>query len=101
MKKPKIMRKFCPNCKTHTEHKISSTKKKNKNVLSRGSKSRVKKRGSMGMGNHGRISRPPVAKRKRVGAKLAKRTDIRYECSECKKQWCQRFGIKTKRLEFI
>lgn len=101
MKKPKVMRKYCPYCKTHGEHKVSSTKRKNKSALSRGSKTRMKKRGLMGMGNKGKVSRGAISGWKRVGAKLAKRTDIRYECTTCKKQWCQRFGIKTKRLEFI
>lgn len=96
------MRKYCPSCKTHTEHKVSSTKKKSKSALSRGSKSRLKKRGlGVGFGNRGKIARGAISSWKRVGAKLAKRTDLRYECTTCKKQWCQRWGIKTKRLEFI
>ena len=101
MKLPKVRNKYCPFCKKHTEHKIMQSKKRAPSSLKRGSKYRVKKRevGS-GMGNLGRLSRPALTKWKRYGKKATKKTDLRYECKECKKSHVQKKGFRAKRLEF-
>jgi large subunit ribosomal protein L44e len=105
MKLPKAMKRYCPKCKKHTEHKAFASKKKGMgsvHTLSRGSKVRIRARGEWrGLGNQGRFSRPPVASRKRTGAKQSKKTDLRYECKECKKIHMQSSGIRTKKLEFV
>jgi large subunit ribosomal protein L44e len=105
MKLPKVTKRYCPKCGKHTEQKIAASKKKGMgsvHTLSRGSKSRITERGEWrGVGNQGRFSRPPVASRKRTGAKQSKKTDLRYQCSECKKTYTQSSGIRTKKLEFV
>ena len=102
MKKPKIVKRYCPYCKKHTEHKVSQTKKKNASTLSYGSKIRAKRRGkARGCGNRGRYSKPAVSKFKLTGAKQSKKTDFRYECKECKKSHTQKRGIRAKRVEFV
>lgn len=101
MKMPKIRRKYCPFCKKHTEHKVSQTKRKNASSMTYGAKSRAKRRGSAyGHGNLGRYSKPAVSKFKLTGAKISKKTDLRFECKECKKTHAQNKGFRAKRIEF-
>ncbi len=101
MKIPKTVRRLCPYCKTHTEHKVTQNKKRQPSSLTYGSKIRAKRRGSArGMGNRGRYSKPPVTKFKLGNKKLSKKTDLRYQCTVCKKISIQSHGIRAKRVEF-
>lgn len=76
-------------------------KKRSPSSLKKGSKYRMKKRGkARGHGNLGRLSKGALTKWKRYGKKSTKKTDLRYECSVCKKQTVQRKGIRAKRVEF-
>ena len=98
---PKIVKRYCKHCKKHTEHKVSPNKKKAASSLSYGSKVRARRRGvARGMGNRGRYSKPAVTQFKRTGAKVTKKTDLRYECKECKKTSVQKKGIRAKKVEF-
>ncbi len=103
MKIRKTVRRYCPFCRKHTEHKVSVAKKKGRNAarpMSKGSKSRVKRRGlRRGAGNLGRYSKPP--KPKMTGKKLSKKTDLRYTCKECKKTHSQKKGFRAKKIEFV
>jgi len=101
MKIPKTIKRYCPYCKAHTEHKVSQNKKKNASSLTYGSKVRAKRRGkARGKGNLGRYSKPAISKFKMTGKKLTKKTDLRYECKTCKKTHTQNQGIRAKRVEF-
>ncbi len=102
MKIPKLVKRLCPYCKKHTEHKISPAKKKSASSLTYGSKVRAKRRGSArGAGNKGRYSKPAISKFKLTGSKTSKKTDLRYECKECKKVHVQNKGVRSKRVEFV
>ena len=101
MKVPRMVKRLCPHCRRHTEHKISSVKRKQASSLTYGSKIRARRRGSArGFGNKGRYSKPAVTQFKLTGAKQTKKTDFRYECKECKKAHPQKSGIRAKRVEF-
>ena len=101
MKKPKVIKRYCPYCKSHTEHKVNQNKKKNASSLTYGSKVRAKRRGAArGKGSLGRYSKPAISKFKMTGKKLSKKTDLRYECKTCKKVHVQKQGIRAKRVEF-
>ena len=101
MKMPKIMNRYCPYCKKHVEHKVFQTKRRNASTLTYGSKIRARRRGAArGMGNLGRYSKPAISKFKMTGKKSTKKTDLRYECKECKKQHTQNKGFRAKRVEF-
>ena len=102
MKVPKKVKRYCKSCKKHTEHSVSTAKKANRGSLKKGSLPRLEKRGSgkAGHGNKGKFSRKAISAWKRTGAKTSKKTDLRYECKECKKSHVQRKGIRTKRVEF-
>jgi len=102
MKLPKIMKRLCRKCKTHTEHKVSQNKRKTARSMSLGSKYRARKRGlARGTGSLGRYSKPAVTKFKRAGAKNTKKTDLRYTCQTCKKASTQPSGKRAKRVEFV
>jgi ribosomal protein L44E len=77
------------------------TKKKAPSVLKKGSKQRMKKRGkSRGMGNLGKLSKGALTQWKRYGKKRTKKTDLRYECSVCKKIHLQKKGYRASKVEF-
>lgn len=98
---PKTMKRYCPYCKGHKEHKVGANKKKNASSLGYGSKVRAKRRGSArGFGNLGRYSKPAVTKFKMTGKKATKKTDLRYECKDCKKKHMQSTGWRAKKVEF-
>jgi large subunit ribosomal protein L44e len=103
MKIRKTMKRFCPYCRKHTETKVSLAKKKGRNAahpLTRGSVSRVKRRGlRRGAGNMGRFSKP--SKPKMSGKKLSKKTDFRYTCKVCNKTQTQGRGVRTKKVELV
>jgi len=101
MKLPKTMRRYCPYCKKHTQHKVALNKKRNPRSMTYGSKLRARRRGqARGIGNMGRYSKPAITKFKMTGKKSSKKTDLRYECSECKKQHTQSKGFRAKKIEF-
>ena len=104
MKMPKLIKRFCPHCKTSTEQKVDQYKSAGKRgSLSKGSIPRAKLRGrGRGGGNKGKWgSRPAVSKFKRSGAKISKKTTFMYTCGVCKKATQQSKGIRTKKVEFI
>lgn len=89
MKIPKLMKTYCEHCKKHTEHAVSQMKPKGRSSaypLSKGSDSRLKKRGQKrGVGSLGRYSKPPIARWNRTGAKTSKQVVLKLECKVCKK----------------
>ena len=103
MKVKKVVNRFCRFCKKHTEHKLSQAKKKGRSAahpLSRGSDSRLKRRGlKRGAGNWGKYSKPP--KPKMSGKKLSKKTDFRYTCKDCSKTSTQAGGVRSKKIELV
>lgn len=103
MKVPKMKMRYCKKCRKHTEHKISIAKKRTPGSAHPLSKfSKVRSEFGKGHGNLGKFgSKPPVSKWKMTGKKQTKKTDFRYECKECKKTSVQRYGIRTKRVEFV
>lgn len=103
MKLPKTVKRYCPFCKKHTEQKIVQSKAKTRgsaHPLSYGSKARIKARGRLGMGNRGKYSKPPISKWSMAGRKASKKTDLRFQCKECKKLTNQRQGFRAKKIEF-
>ncbi|HLD05831.1 MAG TPA: 50S ribosomal protein L44e [Candidatus Nanoarchaeia archaeon] len=103
MKKPKLLKRHCPHCNKHTEHKVYINKNRGRSAshpLSRGSTARIRLRGQRrGYGNYGKYSKP--TRPKMSGKKLSKCTDFRYTCNTCKKTHAQRWGIRAKKVEMI
>ena len=103
MKIPKTTNRYCPYCKAKTAQKVKlvSTGAK-RGTLTRGSINRAKLRGrGVGMGNKGKWgSKPAISKFKRTGAKLSKKTNLKFTCEICKKTLIQKKGFRTKKLVF-
>ncbi len=101
MKLPKTVNRYCPYCKKHTQHRVAINKKRNPRTMTYGSKIRARRRGqARGIGNMGRYSKPAISKFKMTGKKASKKTDLRYECNECKKKHIQREGYRSRKIEF-
>jgi len=99
MKIPKTVRKYCPNCRKHTEHKVILLKgSKQRKGLSWGA--RKGREGKKGRGNHGKFSKRPLSQRKRGVFKYTKRADIRIECSECGRQHIWTIEGRYKKVEY-
>lgn len=105
MKMPKIMKRLCPYCRKHTEHKVELAKAKTRSSskpLSRYSRVRTNARGlTKGMGNKGKYSMPPIKKRKMMNKKLSKKIDLRYQCQVCKKMSQRSEGFRAKKFELV
>lgn len=105
MKMPKNLKRLCPYCRKHTEHKVEVAKAKTRSSarpLSRYSRSRTNARGlTKGTGNLGKYSMPPIKKRKMMNKKLSKKVDLRYQCQECKKMSQKSQGFRTKKFELV
>ena len=77
------------------------SKKRSPRSMTYGSKLRARRRGqARGVGNMGRYSKPAISKFKMTGRKATKKTDLRYECSQCKKQHVQSHGFRARKIEF-
>ena len=102
MKIPKIIKRYCPRCKTHTDQKVTSAKRRTAGSAKPLGKFAKKRAGfGKGIGNLGRYgSKPAVTKFKMTGKKTSKKTDLRYECAQCKKSTVQKKGKRSKKLEF-
>lgn len=104
MKLPKTIRRYNPVLKKHTVHKVVQVKKRtpgSAHPLAKFAKTRTKfGKGKGNLGKYG--SKPPVTKFKMTGSKTSKKTDLRYECTESRKQFiASRGGIRTKKLELV
>lgn len=102
MKLPKIRKRYCPKCKKHTVHKVDQYKSAGKRgSLSHGSIIRARRRGQgRGAGNKGKWgSKPAISKFKRTGAKISKKTTLRFRCTICNKANQQKAGFRAKKLE--
>lgn len=104
MKIPKQIKRYCVKCKKTTDQKVDQYKSAGKRgSLSHGSIARARMRGQgRGAGNTGKWgSKPAISKFKRTGAKISKKTLLRYTCTVCKKMNQQSAGIRTKKVEII
>jgi len=103
MKIPKVKNRFCPKCKAKTSHKVDQYKSAGRRgPLSHGSKERTQARGKhAGMGSHGRFSKGPISSFKRTGAKISKKTTLRFLCTVCKKMSQQSAGFRAKKVELV
>ena len=106
MKLPKQVKRLCTHCKKHTQQVVKQDKNRGRSKahpMSAAAKSRYTARGlGTGAGNHGKYgSKPALAKWKRTGKKLSKKTDLRYTCSECKKISVQASVFRAKKVEII
>lgn len=103
MKLPKVMKRLCKKCKTHTEHNVKQAKRRSPGSAHPLAKAAKARSGfGHGFGNLGKYgSKPAISKFKMTGAKTTKKLDLRYECKMCKKMSVQSSGIRCKKIELI
>jgi len=94
LKMPRKITMYCPNCKTHTEHRVSRARKRKRGELTQGQrrfrrkvKRTGKTRGARGFPKSSQKSEKPT-----------KRHDLRFTCSKCKKSQTKP-GFRAKTLE--
>ncbi len=75
MKLPKIIKMYCPKCRTHTDHEVERVKKKKASELKAG-----QRRFRRVTSGYGGFPRPRYEGRE----KPTKRISIRYRCLKCK-----------------
>ena len=76
MKKPRIVKRYCPTCKKHTSHNVEKIKKKKASELKQGQRRfRRVMRGYRG------FPRPKPEGRE----KTSRRAPLKYTCTVCKK----------------
>jgi large subunit ribosomal protein L44e len=100
MKLPKEKNRYCPYCKKHTQQLVLTAKQKGRSSahpLSRGSPSRVKKRGLYGYGNWGRRSKKG-AKDLKMKVKVTKKITLLYKCKVCNKMKQVQKAIRSSRI---
>jgi len=88
MKRPRVIKTYCPKCKKHTSHEIERIKKKPASELKWGQR-RFRK---VTAGYRG-FPRP-----KPSGEKVTRRVALRFRCGDCKKAH-QSPCIRSKKLE--
>ncbi len=101
MKLEKTRNRFCKKCKKHTEHRVLESKQRTFGTAhpqSHGSRAQARHKAMTG--NTGRYSRPPIKNWGMTGAKQCKKTDLRFQCSVCKKSHTQRVGVRLRKIEF-
>jgi len=102
MKKPKIIKRFCPHCKKHTDQKIEIVSSGHKRgSMRRGGKARMQKRGLWrGFGGHGKYSKPAIGSWKRK-IKNIKKTNLMFTCQTCKKSMGQKYGDRAGKFQLV
>jgi large subunit ribosomal protein L44e len=91
LKIPKVIRTYCPRCKTHTEHSVSIYKHGKRRSLAQGE--RRYRRKQKGYGS----KRKPEQKR---FAKVTKKVVLRLRCNKCG-YTLHREGIRLKKAELV
>jgi large subunit ribosomal protein L44e len=91
MKLPRVIKTYCPYCKSHTEHDVEKVKKRNRSELRWG-----QRRFRRATAGYGGFPRPKPEGRE----KPTKRVALRYVCKKCKKAH-QKRGKRAKKFELI
>jgi large subunit ribosomal protein L44e len=91
VKVPKVIRSYCPRCKTHTEHSVSIYKHGRRRALAEGERRYRRKQEGYGS------KRKPEQKR---FAKVTKKVVLKLKCSKCGFV-SHRKGIRLKKVELV
>jgi large subunit ribosomal protein L44e len=89
MKRPRLMKRYCPSCKKHQEHEAERTKKRKASELKWG-----QRRFRRVMAGYRGFPRPKPEGRE----KPTRRVNLRYRCQECKKAH-HGVSVRAKRFE--
>jgi len=101
MKFPKKLKRYCPYCRKHLEHKVTDVSSGHKRgAMRRGSIERAKLRGlGRGYGNLGKWGSKKAVTKFKQKVKTTKKTNILYTCQTCKKSHQQKKGMRTSKFQ--
>ncbi len=88
---PKVMRKYCPKCKIHTEQKVSIYKAGKRRGSARGERRHEERKHGYGGQKFPKLAKP---------AKVTKKITTIMTCTVCKKKY-NKLGIRIKKLELV
>lgn len=92
MKYPKTMNTYCPKCKKHTEHTVSTSSRRARGKARPESESQ--RRFKAKMRGYGSFPRPNP----KGEGKPTKKLDLRYKCKVCNKSHTRK-GFRAKKFE--
>ena len=88
---PKVIRKYCPKCKTHTEQKVSIYKAGKRRGSARGERRHAERKHGYGGQKFPKLAKP---------AKVTKKVTPIMTCTVCKKKY-NKPGIRIKKFELV
>ena len=88
---PKLIRRYCPKCDTHTEQKISIYKAGKRRGSARGERRHAERKKGYGGQKFPKLAKP---------AKVTKKVTPLLTCSTCKKKF-NTHGIRIKKFELV
>lgn len=91
MRVPKVIRTYCPKCRTHTEHSISIYKHGRRRSLAEGERRYGRKQKGYGS------KRKPEQKRL---AKVTKKVVLKLKCGKCGHMQHRR-GVRLKKVDLV
>jgi large subunit ribosomal protein L44e len=89
MIRPRVIRRYCPFCKKHTDQEVERTRKRKARELAQG-----QRRFRRVTAGYGGFPRPKPEGRE----KTTKRVALRFRCKDCKKAH-QAPGMRAKKFE--
>ena len=91
MNLPKLTRRFCPKCNTHTEQKQSQYKPGKRRGSAAGERRHAERKKGYGGQKFPKLAKP---------AKTTKKFTPILSCTVCKKKW-NKPGIRVRKVELI
>ena len=88
---PKVIRKYCAKCNTHTEQKVSIYKAGKRRGSARGERRHAERKKGYGGQKFPKLAKP---------AKTTKKVTLIETCTTCKKKMMNK-GIRIKKFELV
>ena len=88
---PKVIRKYCAKCKTHTDQKVSIYKAGKRRGSARGERRHAERKQGYGGQKFPKLAKP---------AKTTKKVTLIETCTTCKKKMMNK-GIRIRKFELI
>ncbi|MCV0430982.1 50S ribosomal protein L44e [Nitrosopumilus sp.] len=88
---PKVIRKYCAKCKTHTEQKVSIYKAGKRRGSARGERRHAERKQGYGGQKFPKLAKP---------AKVTKKVTPIMTCTVCKKKY-NKLGVRIKKFELV
>jgi large subunit ribosomal protein L44e len=91
MKYPKLIKTYCPYCKSHQLHEVELAKKRTRRTMAAGQRRFLRKLAGYGS----------FPKSKPDYEKATKKVDLRFKCTVCGKKHTRGAGWRAKKFEIV